>query len=79
LKGEHPNEAGTRQSAKAACRSLRYGTVLCRKGVGSELSRHFNQIRDGVGFHLFHYSSTVRLYSDLTDTEFIADLPVQQA
>ena len=48
-------------------------------GCHLEPRGHFYEVGERVGFHLLHHLAAVRLYRDLANAEFAADLLIQQA
>ena len=52
---------------------------MLRRGPQAEARRHRDQIRQGLGFHLAHHLSSMRLHRDLADAEIAADLLVEHA
>src|SRR5580698_2165590 len=45
----------------------------------AELSGHLDQVRDGIGLHLFHDPASVRLHSNFADPQIAANLLIRPA
>ena len=58
-------------------RISRNPSVLRRRSKAKSRS-HFDQTRDGIGFHLLHHLAPVCLYRDLADAKFSTDLLIWQ-
>ena len=63
-----------REPSRAELPSRQVNRLIC----GPEFARHSHQVGEGIRFHFLHDPPAVRLYRDFADTQFRANLFIEQ-